>query len=107
IANEFPYFAANLPKKNLQPAPGLNFVPRSSTGLALEMTLPVVHAPIEIYYGYNWLRLNHVYVTPPQDLPPESLFPNRATYDAALPYFERQVFTEPKGLVGFTVMRTF
>ncbi len=107
ITDQFPYFAAYVPKNNLQPVSVLNFKPRSSTGLAVEMTLPVVHAPVEIYYGYNWLRLNHVYVTPPQDLPPESLFPNQATYDAMLPYFERQVFTEPKGMVGFTVARTF
>ncbi|MGH9327686.1 MAG: outer membrane protein assembly factor BamA [Terriglobia bacterium] len=107
ISDEFPYFAQYLPKQHLEPVPNLNFRPRSSTGLAVEMTLPVVHAPIEIYYGYNWLRLNQVYVTPPHDLPPESLFPNMATYDAVLPYFERQVFTEPKGMVGFTVARTF
>jgi outer membrane protein insertion porin family len=105
LTQEFPFFP--VPKDHLQPISNLNFRPRSSTGLALEMMLPVVHAPIEIYYGYNWLRLNHTYVTPPQDLPPLSLFPNIATYDAVLPYFERQVFTEPKGLVGFTVSRTF
>lgn len=107
ISDQFPYFAQYLPTNHLQPVSALNFRPRSSVGLALEMTLPIVHAPIEIYYGYNWLRLDQVYVTPPQDLPPVSLFPNMATYDAVLPYFERQVFTEPKGLVGFTVARTF
>ena len=105
ITNQFPFFS--VPKNNLQPIPGLNFHPRSSTGLALEMNLPVIHAPIEIYYGYNWLRLNNVFVTPPQELPPQSLFPNIATYDAVLPFFERQVFSEPHGLAGFTVSQTF
>ncbi|MGH9355698.1 MAG: BamA/OMP85 family outer membrane protein, partial [Terriglobia bacterium] len=105
ITNQFPYFA--VPTNHLEPIPGLNFHPRSSTGLALEMNLPVIHAPIEIYYGYNWLRLRNVLVTPPQELPPQSLFPNMATFDAALPFFERQVFSEPHGLAGFTVSQTF
>jgi len=105
ITNQFPYFS--VPTNHLEPISGLNFHPRSSTGLALEMNLPVIHAPIEIYYGYNWLRLDNVYATPPQQLPPQSLFPNIATYDAALPFFERQVFSEPSGLAGFTISQTF
>lgn len=108
LAAEFPYAAKSLPQGHLEPIPGLNFHLRSSTGVALYVTLPVVHAPIEVYYGYNWLRLKNVYATPPQGLlPPESLFPNMATYDSVLPYFERQVFSEPHGLAGFTVARTF
>lgn len=105
VTTQFPYFS--VPTNHLQTIPNLNFRPRSSTGLALEMMLPVVHAPIEIYYGYNWLRLNNVYVNPPAQLPPMSLFPNQATYNAALPYFERQVFNEPHGMAGFTVGGTF
>lgn len=105
ITSQFPYFA--VPTNHLQAISSLNFRPRSSTGLALEMNLPVIHAPIEIYYGYNWLRLNNVFVTPPGGFPPQSLFPNIATYDSALPFFERQVFTEPHGMAGFTVSQTF
>jgi outer membrane protein insertion porin family len=105
LTDQFPYF--KVPTNYLRPIGSLNFRPRSSTGLALEMMLPVVHAPIEIYYGYNWLRLNNVYVNPPAQLPPISLFPNQATYNAALPFFERQVFNEPKGMAGFTVGGTF
>jgi outer membrane protein insertion porin family len=105
ITTQFPYFP--VPENHLQTIGSLNFRPRSSTGLALEVMLPVVHAPIEVYYGYNWLRLNDVYVNPPRDLPPVSLFPNIATYNAALPYFERQAFTEPHGMAGFTVGGTF
>jgi outer membrane protein insertion porin family len=105
ITTQFPYFT--VPTNHLQTVPNLNFRPRSSTGLALEMMLPIVHAPIEVYYGYNWLRLDNVYVNPPGPLPPLSLFPNQATYNAALPYFERQAFNEPKGMAGFTVGGTF
>jgi outer membrane protein insertion porin family len=105
ITTQYPYF--HVPTNSLRAVPNLNFRPRSSTGLALEMMLPIVHAPIEIYYGYNWLRLNNVYVNPPGPLPPVSLFPNQATYNAALPYFERQAFNEPHGMAGFTVGGTF
>ncbi|MDE3180660.1 MAG: outer membrane protein assembly factor BamA, partial [Acidobacteriota bacterium] len=108
LAAEFPFAAKALPQGHLQPISSLNFHLRSSTGIALYVNLPVVHAPIEVYYGYNWLRLRNVFATPPQGLlPPVSLFPNIATYDSVLPYFERQVFSEPHGLAGFTVARTF
>ncbi len=105
ITSEFPYFTP--PTNHLEAIPSLNFRPRSSTGLALEINVPVIHAPIEIYYGYNILRLGNVFVTPPGGLPPESLFPNAATFDAALPYFERQIFSDPHGMAGFTVSQTF
>ncbi len=105
ITSQYPYF--QVPTGHLTPIPGLNFHPRSSVGLALDVTLPMVHMPIEIYYGYNVLRLRNAYATPPQELPPESLFPNIATYDSALPYFERQIFSEPHGMAGFTVQQTF
>jgi outer membrane protein insertion porin family len=107
IGQEFPYFKKYLPTNHLNPIPSLNFRPRSSTGIELQVVLPVVHAPIKIYYGYNWLRLNNTMVTPPQDLPPLSMFPNVATYDAALPYFERVSFSEPHGMAGFTVAQSF
>ncbi|MGH9432057.1 MAG: outer membrane protein assembly factor BamA [Terriglobia bacterium] len=107
LGQEFPYFKPYLPSNHLNPISALNFQPRSSTGLELQVVLPIVHAPIKIYYGYNWLRLNNTLVTPPQDLPPMSLFPNVATYDAALPYFERISFSEPHGMAGFTVAQSF
>ncbi len=101
ITDQYPYF--KVPTNRLVIAPHLNFTPRVSTGLALDVNLPVIHAPIEVYYGYNAMRLANVYTTPPGPLPPESLFPNMATYDAALPYFERQAFNDPHGMAGFTV----
>jgi outer membrane protein insertion porin family len=47
----------NIPQ-NLQPVPNTNWVVRMSTGLELQMMLPVVNAPFRIYYAYNALRLN-------------------------------------------------
>ena len=42
----------------LRPVPGTNWVPRMSTGIELQVMLPVINAPFRIYYAYNALRLH-------------------------------------------------
>lgn len=103
IAANYPYFP--IPNE-LKPIGVTNFRPRSSTGLDLQILLPVVNAPIHIFYGFNWLRVNEI-ITPPQTLPPESLFPNVLTYLDALKNFVPFRLKERSGRVGFTVQRTF
>ncbi len=103
IHNEFPYFS--LPTE-LHAIPGTNFQPRASTGLELQVVIPMMHLPFEIYWGYNWLRLDKV-LTPPQDLPPRSMFPNEATYDQVLPFFSGLRWQDIQSRLGFTVARTF
>ena len=103
IHTEFPWFPT---PKELRAIATTNFRPRASTGLELQVVLPVVNAPFRVFYGYNFLRLNDT-VIPPQDLPPESLFPNHATYEAALPAFRGFQLQDRKSRVGFTVARTF
>ena len=103
IESNYPYFP--IPYE-LKPVSLTNFRPRSSVGLDLQILLPVVNAPIHIFYGYNVLRVNDV-ITPPQNLPPEQLFPNVATYLDALRNFEPFRLKERSGRVGFTVQRTF
>jgi hypothetical protein len=46
-------------------------------------------------------------ITPPQNLPPLSLFPNEATYLDALTNFVPFRLKERSGRLGFTVQRTF
>jgi outer membrane protein insertion porin family len=104
LATEYPYFT--LPTR-LRIISDTNFRPRSSTGLDLQIILPVVNAPFHLFYGYNWLREDNVKVIPPQVLPPESLFPNQYTYEDALGLFRGFELRERKGRVGFTVVRTF
>lgn len=104
LTAEFPYFS--LPQK-LRVVQSTNFRPRSSTGLDVQVILPIVNAPFHLYYGYNWLREDNVTVVPPQVLPPSSMFPNTATYEDALAYFRGYRLRERKGRVGFTVARTF
>jgi outer membrane protein insertion porin family len=103
ITSQFPDFPV---PKAIQPIASTNYRPRSSTGLEVRVILPVVNAPFRVFYGYNWLRLNTV-VTPPQILPSVSLFPNQATYNAALGLFAPLALRDRKARLGFTVARTF
>jgi outer membrane protein insertion porin family len=104
LSTEYPYFT--LPTR-LKIIGATNLRPRSSTGLDLQVILPIVNAPFHLYYGYNWLREDNVLVVPPQVLPPQSMFPNQATYEDALGLFRGFRLKERKGRVGFTVARTF
>jgi outer membrane protein insertion porin family len=104
LSTQYPYFT--LPTK-LHIVATTNFRPRSSTGLDLQVILPIVNAPFHLYYGYNWLREDNVTVVPPQVLPPATMFPNLATYTAARALFNQFSLREIKGRVGFTVARTF
>ena len=104
LKTEFPGFPI---PSHLTPAGNDNFRPRSSTGIELDVVLPVVHAPFRVYYAYNWLRLDGVTVTPPQNLPSSALFPNQVTYDQVLQYFAPIPIREQRSMVGFTVARQF
>jgi len=104
LATEYPNFT--LPTR-LRIISSTNLRPRSSTGLDLQVILPIVNAPFHLFYGYNWLREENVTVVPPQVLPPETMFPNQATYEDAVNLFRGFRLRERKGRVGFTVARTF
>ena len=52
------------PSQDLQVLGSTNWRPRMSTGLELQMFLPVVNAPFRIYWAYNPLRLDNP-ATPP------------------------------------------
>jgi outer membrane protein insertion porin family len=43
--------------KYLQNVPNTNVVPRMSTGAYLQVIMPIINAPFQIYYAYNPLRL--------------------------------------------------
>jgi len=90
----------------VQIAPGTQKV-RMSTGLELQVLLPVVNAPFRVYFAYNPLTVRE-YLQPPV-VADRSMFPNQATYTQYLtsnqslfyPYYER------KTLFRFTIGRTF
>jgi outer membrane protein insertion porin family len=51
-------------ENEIHPIPGTNWQPRASTGLELQVILPIVNAPFRIYYAYNPLRLDKLITTP-------------------------------------------
>jgi len=56
-----------------------NWKPRMSTGLELQMFLPVINAPFRIYWAYNPLRLDNPAIPP---IPiTRAMFPNTAAGD--------------------------
>jgi len=93
---------------------GTNFYPRMSTGLELQVFLPVVNAPFRIYYAYNPLRLDDK-AQSPQLLNTDqfrSLFPQGAAGDfnaqaAQALYGSKFILREPRKTFRFTVATTF
>ncbi len=94
----------------LQPVPGTNWVPRMSTGLELQVMLPVINAPFRIYWAYNPLRLDTNTVPPVQIT--RDMFPAGAAGDYT---FQRTIDTlgpnytlrEPRKTFRFSVATTF
>jgi outer membrane protein insertion porin family len=79
---------------------------RTSTGLELQVMMPVVNAPFRLYWAYNPTIIQSRFVPP--IAADASLFPNAATmnlaalsYAATTPYFERRT------MFRFTISRTF
>jgi outer membrane protein insertion porin family len=95
---------------DLKPVPGTNYVPRLSTGLELQVLLPIVQQPFRIYYAYNPLTLNTT-VHQPSPIS-RGLFPAGGVGDFAFqdavsrlsPDFKLQ---EPKKTFRFTISTTF
>ena len=98
------------PAQNLQVLSSTNWKPRISTGLELQMFLPVVNAPFRIYWAYNPLRLNDQ-ANPPIPIT-RSMFPAGAagdyTYHLAVnTYAPSFLLREPRKTFRFTVATTF
>lgn len=95
---------------NLDTVPGTNFVPRMSTGLELQVLLPIVQQPFRIYYAYNPLTLDTI-VRSPSPIT-RAMFPPGGAGDFSFlqatstlaPDFHLQ---EPKKTFRFTISTTF
>ena len=86
-------------------APGTQQL-RVSTGLELQVLMPVVNAPFRLYWAYNPLLVHNYIQTP--IVADRSYFPNNTTFINAVsqfgqasPYFER------RSLFRFSIGRTF
>ncbi len=89
---------------------GTNYQPRMSTGLELQVVLPVINAPFRIYYAYNPLRLDE-YVNSPNPIT-RSMFPAGAagdyTYANAISIYQpKYLLAEPLHTFRFSVATTF
>jgi outer membrane protein insertion porin family len=98
------------PSKYLQVLGATNWKPRVSTGIELQMFLPVINAPFRIYWAYNPFRLNEQ-ATPPIPIT-RSMFPAGAagdyTYHLAVnTYAPNFLLREPRKTFRFTVATTF
>ena len=96
--------------QNLEVLSGTNWQPRASTGIELQMFLPVVNAPFRIYWAYNPFRLNEVAQSPVPIT--RSMFPAGAagdfTFKAARNAFSPPYqLREPRKTFRFTVGTTF
>jgi outer membrane protein insertion porin family len=100
--------------RDLRIIPGTNFTPRMSTGLELQVILPIVNAPFRIYYAYNPLALDTT--VPSTALITRDMFPQVGpavqagdfTYQRTLSLFEPSYrLREPRKTFRFTVATTF
>lgn len=86
-------------------APGTQDV-RASTGLELQVMMPVVNAPFRLYYAYNPLRVQQL-LQPPV-VADRSMFANQATFIGAVARFGVATpFVEKRTLFRFSIGRTF
>jgi len=80
--------------------------PRMSTGLELQVLLPVVNAPFRLYWAYNPMIVRE-FLQPPI-VTDRSIFPNQLTFINALTSFgQASPFYEKRSTFRFTIGRTF
>ncbi len=109
--------------KDIRPVAGTNFVPRMSLGGELSVIMPIVNAPVRLYYAYNPLRLyerpycNDVRLgakvqSCSAQLITRDMFPPGGagdyTYQQAIQaYGAQNLFREPRKTFRLTVSTTF
>jgi outer membrane protein insertion porin family len=102
LNNQFPQAAFD---GRVKIAPGTQKF-RASTGVELQVMLPVVQAPFRIYWAYNPSVVRE-YIQPPIVFD-RSYFPNAATFNSAIVSNGNSFgFFEKRTLFRFTVGRTF
>ena len=96
--------------KSLKIVGASNWTPRASTGVEVQVIMPVVNAPFRIYWAYNPLRLNTFAETP--NVITRSMFPQGGAGDFS---YQQAISTfapgwnlkEPIKTFRFTVATTF
>ncbi len=102
LNNLFPQAAFN---NKVDIVPGTQNI-RVSTGLEVQVLLPIVQAPFRVYYALNPSRVAQYIQTP--IVADRSYFPNNATFANAISqYGVAYPFFEKRGTFRFTIGRTF
>lgn len=79
---------------------------RTSTGIELQVLMPVFNQPFRIYWAYNPTRVQE-FLQPPI-VADRSYFPNQASFlNSVLTFGQPQPFFEKKSQFRFTIGRTF
>jgi outer membrane protein insertion porin family len=96
--------------KEIHPISATNYITRMSTGLELQVIMPVVNAPFRVYYAYNPLRMNTT-AAPPTTIT-RDMFPAGGagdyTFRNAVASFNTAFkLHEPANTFRFTVATTF
>jgi outer membrane protein insertion porin family len=79
---------------------------RTSTGIELQVIMPVVNAPFRVYWAYN-PNIVQTVLQPPV-VADRSYFPNEATYNQAIALFGQSYpYNERRSVFRFTIGRTF
>ena len=79
---------------------------RSSTGIELQVMLPVVNAPFRIYWAYNPMLFRRIVQSP--IVVDRSAFPNNPTFVNAVGAVGQRVeWYERRSTFRFTIGRTF
>jgi len=94
----------------IEPIGGTNYVPRDSVGGELDVMMPIINAPVRVYYAINPLKLYDSVKRP--DLITQSMFPGTGagTYsyqEAEQLYNGLYILREPSKTFRLTVSTTF
>jgi outer membrane protein insertion porin family len=96
--------------ENLQIVQSTNWVPRMSTGLEVQVFLPIINAPFRVYWAYNPLRLDTITRGPVPIT--RDMFPPGAAGDFTFEQASRSLapqyqLREPRKTFRFSVATTF
>ena len=94
----------------IRPLSGTNFRPRMSTGAELQVIMPIINAPVRVYYAWNPMRIDRY--DPGETLITRSMFPPGGagdySYQRAIQLYGPQyLLREPHATFRVTVSTTF
>ena len=95
---------------DLKPLASTNWAPRMSTGLELQVLMPIINAPFRIYWAYNPMRLDKTVNTPTgitRDYFPAGAAGNFTFAEVNALYQPQYILREPAKTFRFTVATTF